>query len=155
MLDRDRIIEILNTPILHVGTTNAEYKLKLSELIQPLPDGAKDLANRVVWRTKLWNKEKLAAAGELVAAFEDQDRRNAASTLTTADTEKWFENRYTPVKAAARRIRAQHLSSRALFFRVMRRIGQAFQLLCVAAVCYVGWLLSGTPDIQVDYLKRF
>lgn len=111
-----------------------------------LPDPAKGLITQVVRRTRLWRREKAAVASELVAHFEDglEAGRSADELISS------FGN----IKTAARLMRRGKVRNRALWWRVQRRVCQAFIALVLLYVGAAGLLVLRQPNPRTDYLAE-
>jgi hypothetical protein len=122
---------------------------------ESLPPGIRDLMREVCRRTRLWRREQADVAQELAAHFLDGLETHRSETMDHAGIEDRLITEFGPPKQAAKLIRRAKIRCRPIWWRFQRRVRHAM----IAAICllvgYAGWILTGEPNVRVDYLSQW
>lgn len=145
-----RLHRILRTPIgelirggprpPRVPRLRAKARIDASELPAPV----KELVHRVVRRTRLWRREQIDVADELLAHFYD----GVAAGESTDDLIAAFGDE----RAAATLIRRAKRRNRSLFWKAKRAIGWALVALACFYLLIGVYFAMGRPSPSVDYV---
>ncbi len=141
------------------GTTNLAFPLPALErlgdarvcLAHSLPRPISQLIDDVVQRTRLWRRERIDLACELIAHFEDGVQAGRSDTELVVT--------FGEPRAVARLIRRAKLRQRPWAWRASRRMLQAAGVcLAILVVCW-SWLLIrfvlAEPTIKRDYVGEW
>lgn len=111
-----------------------------------LPKDIAVLLSRVVPRTKLWRREQLAVARELIAHFHDG--------LIAGESSQSLVEHFGDPRKAARLIRRAKMRNRPLLWHILRYATRGLLILfAIMAVLFVRFWL-GRPTIRVDYVAQ-
>ncbi len=141
------------------GTTNVALPLPTLErlgdarvcLAHSLPAPVSQLIDDVVRRTRLWRRERIDVARELIAHFEDgvQGGRASEELLVT----------FGEARAVARLIRRAKLRQRPWAWRASRRMLQAMSVFLAMIVVGWSWLLIrfviAEPTLKRDFVREW
>ncbi|MFI4859514.1 MAG: hypothetical protein ACIAXF_02410 [Phycisphaerales bacterium JB063] len=143
-----RLRRINHTPwrelLLLRATGRLDWALRIAEA--DLPDEAKSQVYRVVRRTRLWRRERVEVAHELIAHFTD----GLGAGVPLADLLGSFGD----VKRTAALIRRAKKRQRSIIWKVKRA---AVWSVVGLVLCYAGlgvYYSFGSPTISVDYVEQ-
>ena len=111
----------------------------------PLPEPAKDLVRRVVSRTRLWRRERLDVADELIAHFADG--------LAAGETVDALAEAFGDERRAAKLIRRAKVRNRPLAWHAMRGLGRVLVGLVVLYAGLAVYFYAGRPSPAVNYVE--
>lgn len=109
-----------------------------------LPEDVKRLIETVVRKTRLWKRERVSVARELIAHFHDA----ADAGVSSEEAIK----RFGDAKQAARLIRRAKIRNRSWLWHARRFVQRVIGVLIL---CYIGvgvYYYSGKPTLSVDYV---
>ena len=120
-------------------------------LAHSLPRPVSQLIDDIVQRTRLWRRERIDVARELIAHFEDGLHAGRSETELVAT--------FGEPRTAARLIRRAKLRQRPWAWRASRRMLQATGVFAAVVVVCWTWLLiqfvSATPTIKHDFVGEW
>ncbi|MEM0914191.1 MAG: hypothetical protein AAGK09_06220 [Planctomycetota bacterium] len=142
-----------HTPLLHLmrGRVSGSLDWRYVITSADLPDPQRDLVLDVVRRTRLWRRERVAVANELIAHFHDaNEAAQAYGPSRGHDPVAVFGD----PKASAKLIRRAKRRCRPIGWQIRHRLRQAIAIVVVAYVLAALWLATGKPEPSVDYLAK-
>jgi hypothetical protein len=114
---------------------------------EDLPANVRTLVGDVVSRTRLWRREKVDVARELIAHFHDGLEAGASSEQLTSS--------FGDPRQAAQLIRRAKRRGRSPVWQIWHIACLAFGALLIAYVGFGAYYLTGRPTIKVDYMAFF
>jgi hypothetical protein len=119
------------------------WKARIAE--SGLPEIARQKITDVIKATRLWRLEKSQIADELIAHFQDGQRRG----LDVSD----LVSRFGETEPVARLMRAAKKRNRSLAWKTFMAGCYAFVAFLVLYAGVAIWFFSGSPNPKVDYYK--
>ncbi|MEM6329894.1 MAG: hypothetical protein AAF790_06565 [Planctomycetota bacterium] len=111
-----------------------------------LPEAAADVIHHVVRKARLWRRERVDVATELVAHLQDGLECGAAAEALAAD--------FGDAREAARLIRRAKRRCRPLWWQAWWWLSRSAASLLGVYVLAALWLATSTPSVKVDYLAE-
>jgi len=143
-----RFSRLIVAPLTKLFFVRIGGRKHINDLIdtEALPGFISDLIRNVVRRTKLWPREKLDVAEELIAHFAD----GLEAGHTAEELVRDFGNQ----KHAAKLIRRGKLRNRPIWWQLQKRCRQVLLILTGLYVLAGVWLMDAKLTVSVDYLEE-
>jgi len=145
---QSRVVRLMTTPLSLLLRGQIPGRRTANDLIESaaFPELVSSLIRNVVRRTKLWPREKLDVAEELIAHFSDG--------LEAGHTPADLVDSFGDASQAAKLIRRAKSRNRPWWWHMQRRCRLALLILFGVYVLMGLWLMMGKPAISVDYVAK-